>query len=105
MVRHFFFHPDFTVGSGITPDQPSAKTGIEYPDTDGSRTAAKTAFTASRELHPTPKNLPDLISLPNVLCLGEDVKYGLLFFVKINIIKKRSKGTDNGHKKERTKWK
>ena len=38
---HLFFHPDCTVGSGITPDQPF-----------GSRT-----ITAGREFHPALKNV------------------------------------------------
>ena len=55
----FFFHPDCTVGSGFTPDQPSAMQSI----TDRSRTAAgDPAFTASRELHPTPKKHPYISS-------------------------------------------
>jgi len=36
----FFFHPDFTVGPGISPGQPLARVAD---------------FTAGRELHPTPK--------------------------------------------------
>jgi hypothetical protein len=41
-----FSHPDFTVGPGISPDQPCT-----FLD-KGSRT-----FTAGREFHPAPKKL------------------------------------------------
>ena len=40
MTNLFFSHPDFTVGFGISPNQPK-----------GSRT-----LTAGREFHPAPKN-------------------------------------------------
>ena len=43
----FFFHPDYTVGFGIAPNQPVFETG--------SQTAAKTPFTAGSELHSTLK--------------------------------------------------
>ena len=36
----FFSHPDFTVGSGISPDQPPKRVAD---------------YTAGRELHPAPK--------------------------------------------------
>jgi hypothetical protein len=38
-ARSIFFHPDFTVGFGITPNQPIRLAG----------------YTAGRELHPAPK--------------------------------------------------
>ena len=41
-----FFHPDFTVGSGISPDQPLHTLTQRVAD-----------FTAGWELHPAPKNL------------------------------------------------
>ena len=40
-VRLIFFHPDFTVGFGITPNQPIRLAG----------------FTAGRESHPAPKTI------------------------------------------------
>jgi hypothetical protein len=43
----FFFHPDFTVGSGVSPNQPREAL-LAF-----SRVAD---FTASRESHPTLKN-------------------------------------------------
>ena len=39
--RVFFSHPDFTVGSGISPDQPPKRVAD---------------YTAGRESHPAPKN-------------------------------------------------
>ena len=47
-LRIFFFHPDFTVGSGVPPDHAS------LPKTGGGRLAG---CTAGRELHPALKNL------------------------------------------------
>ena len=44
----FFFHPDYTVGIGISPIQPRCHHR-------GSRTGMSPYITASRELHPTPK--------------------------------------------------
>ena len=47
LQNHFFFsHPDFTVGSGISPDQPLHTLTQRVAD-----------FTAGWELHPAPKNL------------------------------------------------
>lgn len=43
---HRFFHPDYTVGPGITPDQRRKRAGRGLP--------AK-QVTASGELHPAPK--------------------------------------------------
>jgi hypothetical protein len=40
-LHNFFSHPDYTVGSGITPDQPLSR----FAD-----------YTAGREFHPAPKN-------------------------------------------------
>ncbi len=44
----FFSHPDYTVGSGITPDQPPEKNAFSPRVAD---------YTAGREFHPAPKNL------------------------------------------------
>ena len=41
-TRSLFFHPDYTVGPGVTPDQPPKRVAD---------------YTASRESHPAPKNI------------------------------------------------
>jgi hypothetical protein len=48
------FHPDFTVGSGIAPDQ-SRGPSAEPPGVAG--LGSKGAFTAGQEFHLTPKIL------------------------------------------------
>ena len=45
----FFFHPDFTVGFGVSPDRPCRAFICPSWFAD---------FTASRESHPTLKNFP-----------------------------------------------
>ncbi|MGF6358282.1 hypothetical protein ABIE27_006272 [Paenibacillus sp. 4624] len=53
---HSFSHPDYTVGSGITPDQPSA---ISRQVTDFAmwvENKSPARITAGRELHPALKD-------------------------------------------------
>ena len=51
-TRSLFFHPDYTVGPGVSPSQPPKRVAD---------------FTASREFHPAPKNIV-VIQLLKVLC-------------------------------------
>jgi hypothetical protein len=41
-TRSLFYHPDYTVGPGVSPSQPPKRVAD---------------FTASREFHPAPKNI------------------------------------------------
>ncbi len=51
---HFFSHPDFTVGFGISPNQ---LLQFHMVPNDVSSILKQVAdYTAGRELHPTPKN-------------------------------------------------
>lgn len=55
----FFSHPDFTVGFGITPNQPN-----DYHVFITSMPVIRVAdYTAGRELHPAPKNFLILFSI------------------------------------------
>ena len=61
MFRAFFFHPDYTVGLGVSPNHAFAK---RHP---------LAGFTAGRELHPALKN-PD-IRLCKTFYRFADLKY------------------------------
>jgi len=73
-TRSLFFHPDYTVGPGVTPGQPPKRVAD---------------FTASRELHPAPKNIMVIsllvhYSTANIGCKARSTdfkhKFALLFF-------------------------
>ncbi len=63
-VSMFFFHPDCTVGIGITPIQPQCHHR-------GSRTGMSPYITASRELHPTPKTHLMHLSIAPLFLFGK----------------------------------
>ena len=73
---YFFFHPDFTVGFGImachAPNQ-LCDNIIQVAD-----------FTASRELHPAPKNFL-YIYATTILCINKNVK---AYYIDIELLKK-----------------
>lgn len=60
LQNHFFFsHPDFTVGSGISPDRLiiTLITSVQISLTRNSSNDQFADFTAGWESHPAPKNL------------------------------------------------
>ena len=54
---HIFFHPDYTVGFGVAPNQRTRKPSHPVAD-----------FTASGEFHPALKTLDISLSVPIIYC-------------------------------------
>ena len=71
-LHNLFSHPDYTVGSGITPDRPPER----FAD-----------YTAGRESHPAPKNLP-LCILYIVIPIFPKIKSFLEFYIFSNLHRK-----------------
>jgi len=66
--HNFFSHPDYTVGTGISPVQPPARVAD---------------YTAGGESHPAPKNL----HLFYVVIIAQNAGYGKRFsFLKIKVV-------------------
>ena len=66
-MKLFFSHPDYTVGSGISPDQPPKRVAD---------------YTAGRESHPAPKNLFFIVCL--LYCITLQRATVFLYLVKFS---------------------
>jgi len=60
--RHLFFHPDYTVGPGLSPDPPPAASGTGrvagsdvVPELDTNHPYRRSGIAAPRAAHPAPK--------------------------------------------------
>jgi len=62
----FFFHPDFTVGTGISPVQSLCKEGVAD-------------YTADREFHPAPKKIVSVFNCKDTTKSDEFIRNLLMF--------------------------
>ena len=75
-TRSLFFHPDYTVGPGVSPSQPPKRVAD---------------YTASREFHPAPKNIVVIQLLKVLCCPSKHLHYISLFGIC------KSKSSDAEH--------